>query len=917
MEAVLIEETTLTRFFYHAAMRFLLASVLALAIPLRAQQLTTPEAALGQPIGADNFLANYTQLSRWWRKLATESSRMTLESIGKTSYGQEMLMAVISSPQNLAKREEYRRIANRLCAGRMDEAEARRLAASGRSVVWIDAGMHATESVAAQNILELVWRMVSRNDAETLRILDDVILLVCPANPDGMEMVAKGYMATGKVGRLPVLYQRYVGHDNNRDFYMASQPETRAIDRILYRRWTPQIVYNHHQTAPRGTIIFTPPFRDPFNYNVDPLVVRGIDLVAAHMNNRFAREGKRGVISRTGAPYSTWWNGGLRTTVYFHNMIGILTEVFGKPTPTKIKQTINRRLPYGDYPMPIASQPWHARQTIEYLQTANYAILDLASRYRNELLLNFWRMGHNSVRRGSEDHWTVTPKLIAIAKQRDDESAFEDPALRDARAYVIPRNQPDFAAATRFVNALIRCGVEVHRASRKFTLGGASYAAGCFLVRCDQAFRAHVRDMFEPQWHPDDVGSGGTPVRPYDSAGWTLAMQMGVQFDRFYDDVQGPFEPLDTTVRVLPGKATDGRAGWLIRAGSSNAFFAVYRLLGIDRPVQRLQKALDLGKARFAPGTFFLPRGKNTPTTVHELADNLGIDCVGIDKKPTVPLQSLKAPRVGLFDVWGGDIATGWTEWALREIGIQPKRVFGDRVLRGELHRDFDVLIFQTGLPSFAKKRGGRKPKPITDAFLAKLQAALPPFEDWSHIGARRTTLTRKNCKTALRAFVRDGGKLLAVGKQCDSLIHLFELPVQSGIQVEGKDGKLRPANHSEFFIPGSLVRVRVRGDSHLGWGMPSETVTMFRRSPVFRVVDQDEAADPPIRVDTVLSYAANDALASGWAIGAKHLADRPAALDIHVGAGRIFLFGSDVLYRGQPWTTFKLVFNALLDPNR
>ena len=227
-------------------------------------------------------------------------------------------------------------------------------------------------------------------------------------------MVARGYMATRRVGGLPVQYQRYIGHDNNRDFYMANMPETAAINRILYRRWFPQIIYNHHQTAPRGTIIFTPPFRDPFNFSCDPLVVRGIELVSAHMNARFAWEGKPGVISRSGASYSTWWNGGLRTTAYFHNMIGILTESFGSPNPSQITQRAG--LPSGDHPMPIPTQEWHARQTIEYLQTANFAILDLASRYRPELLFNIYQMGRNAIDKGSRDHWTATPRLARRAE---------------------------------------------------------------------------------------------------------------------------------------------------------------------------------------------------------------------------------------------------------------------------------------------------------------------------------------------------------------------------------------------------------------------------------------------------------------------------------------------------------------------
>jgi hypothetical protein len=241
--------------------------------------------------------------------------------------------------------------------------------------------------------------MCSRDDTEVRRILDEVVLLACPVNPDGYELVCNAYRATRSM-TIPVLYQRYIGHDNNRDFYACNQIEAQNVNRVFYRDWRPQIVYNHHQTAPKDTIIFTPPFRDPHNYLVDPMVVRGIEIVSAHMNQRFAAEGKPGVISRSGAPYSGWWNGGLRSTNYFHNIIGILTESFGKPEPTPIGQPLERRLPYGDYPDPVPAQVWHARQTVEYLQTANFAILDYAARYRRELLRDMHTMATRAIARG-------------------------------------------------------------------------------------------------------------------------------------------------------------------------------------------------------------------------------------------------------------------------------------------------------------------------------------------------------------------------------------------------------------------------------------------------------------------------------------------------------------------------------------
>ena len=338
-----------------------------------------------------------------------------------------------------------------------------------------------------------------------------------------MELVSNWYMREQdplkrSYGSIPRLYQKYIGHDNNRDFYMSAQPESEAINRVFYHEWFPQIVYNHHQTGPAGTVLFAPPFRDPFNYTFDPMVVAGIDLVGAAMHSRFVAENKPGATTRTGTGYSTWWNGGLRTTVYFHNMIGLLTETIGSPTPMEIPFVVSRQLPQGNLIAPIAPQKWHFRQSVEYSITANRAVVDVAAKNREDFLFNIYQMGRNSIERGNRDTWTVYPGRIAEVQEAIDRERRQNaeargaggdgpgagggrggggggrgggaplkyyemlrkPELRDARGYIIPFNQPDFLTATKFVNALIKTGITIHRASSDFQVNGKSYPAGSY-----------------------------------------------------------------------------------------------------------------------------------------------------------------------------------------------------------------------------------------------------------------------------------------------------------------------------------------------------------------------------------------------------------------------------------------------------
>src|SRR5579863_10401956 len=315
-----------------------------------APKITTPKEALGFNLGDDYMVANYTQLEAYWKTLATESDRMKLVDIGLTSENRHQYMAIFSSPENMKKLDHYKEISQRLAhAEGLTDEQAHALAREGKAVVWIDGGLHASESVGSQQLMEWVYQLASRTDPETIRILNDDIVLCVQANPDGQELIANWYMrgtekpdgplvdpARRNMCNLPRLWAKYIGHDDNRDFYMSNMKETTNMNHVLFLEWFPEIMYNHHQTGPDGGVIFMPPFRDPFNYNVEPLVPLGIDMVGAAMHSRLVAEGKGGSAMRSGANYSTWWNGGLRTITYFHNMIGILTEIIGEPTPTTI-----------------------------------------------------------------------------------------------------------------------------------------------------------------------------------------------------------------------------------------------------------------------------------------------------------------------------------------------------------------------------------------------------------------------------------------------------------------------------------------------------------------------------------------------------------------------------------------------------
>ena len=254
---------------------------------------------------------------------------MELREIGETVLGKPLLVLFISSPENLAALDRHRDNARALAHAEISEEEAIRISRDGKAVVWIDAGLHATEVAPAQMMPLLAHRIATEESEEVRKIRNEVILILMPCmNPDGLDIVASWYRRNLKTPfettRPPELYHHYVGHDNNRDWFMNNMPETAAVSRVLYHEWFPQIVYNHHQTGPAWARIFLPPFADPVNPRIHPGVTTSVNLIGSAMANRFAMKKMPGAVSDM--IYSMWWNGGMRTAPYFHNMIGLLTE---------------------------------------------------------------------------------------------------------------------------------------------------------------------------------------------------------------------------------------------------------------------------------------------------------------------------------------------------------------------------------------------------------------------------------------------------------------------------------------------------------------------------------------------------------------------------------------------------------------
>lgn len=880
-----------------------------------AQKVPTPKEHFGFNIGDNYQLANFTQTEAYFKKLGETSDRAKYTVIGKTEEGRDQFMLIVTSPQNHKKLEYYKQLSQKLGNADVGMDEAKQLAKEGKAIVWIDGGLHATEVVGIHQLIETAYQLTSRTDEETMRILDDVIILMTHANPDGQELVSNWYMREPKpekrsTANLPRLYEKYAGHDNNRDFYMMNLKETQNISRQLFIEWLPQIMYNHHQAGPAGSVLAGPPYRDPFNYVFDPLVITGLDAIGAAMQNRLNAENKPGFTSKAGSVFSTWYNGGLRTTTYFHNMIGLLTEIIGSPTPSDVPLVTSRLIPNAATPNPVTPQKWLFRQSIDYSVSLNYAVLNYASRNRDELLYNIYLMGKNSIDKGNKDTWSLSPsKIDEMNKLYQDslkkvnkaatgnvpvkfyDSVMKNPAFKDARGYIIPGDQPDFATATEFLNALIRTGVVVQKATADFTVTGKKYPANSYIVKTNQAFRPHILDLFEPQDHPNDFQyPGGPPVPPYDAAGWTLAYQMGVQFDRVMDAFDGPFEksPRGELLK-LSGSVAVSSKGYMLDARANQSFKAVNILLSSGEEVFRVAN-----NAGNNIGSFFVPATSRSKTIIDKIVKENSARFLSVSKRPPSLVKINKA-RIALWDTYGGSMASGWTRLIFEKFNYQFDVIYPKDIDSGNLKDKYDVIVFVGGaIPSLNNRNNFNSDR--------RADSLIP-----SEFKAMTGRITAEKSIPQLKLFMEQGGSVVTIGSSTQLAYHL-KLPVTDAM-VEIDSGAEKVLSREKFYTPGSILKVSVGNNQMAAAGMQNEADVYFDNNPVFRL-NPDAVSSGVIK--PIAWFATDKPLRSGWAWGQAYLKNGVAAFEASVGKGRLYVFGPEINFRGQSHGTFKFLFNQL-----
>jgi len=819
--------------------------------------IPTPESIIGFKLGSDYKLANWDQIAEYFYALDKASNKIKIVELGETEMGNTLLIALISSPENLKNLEKYKAIQHKLADPRLtSDAELPQLLKEGKNVVHISCCLHSSEVGATQMAPIVAYQLATQNTPVVKEILENVILILYPCiNPDGTQLVANHYMKQNpgpgvRVESLPRLYNKYTGHDNNRDFYMFTQKEHKLVAKQLYEEWFPEIVFDMHQKGSSQTAcrIFVPPFADPVNPTIHPLVIRQQELIGGYMSTDLTSNGYPWVEDHS--HFTLWWHGGLRTSVAFHNMIAILTEVasanLASPVPPQEKIDENHTTTKTvDYPVKwIPDRPWRLADIVEQDRLAVFAVLKAAARNKDMILRNFYIMNKDAIEKGK------TEKPFA---------------------YVMTADQHDIGAFVYFLEVMLTQDTDFHIATKPFTVAGKQYPAGSVLLYLAQPARPNILALMEKQLFPSGK-------RPYDIAGWTLPLLMGV----LYDKIDEPFEA-ETTAYTKATPVTNVVShpkpkAYYIGVNSIDHFRAVNRLLKKGYSLSILTSPSTINEHKIDPGSIVVENQNNAAKDIELLKKDLSLTIIEADPPGDSAGVAIRKPRIAVADN-PRSMPVGWLRWLLEKHEFDFSLINSKDFEQGNLNSRFDVILF-------IERPGGEN-------------------RDWrrrrSDRGDRSRTEQRQKINEQrekyaeqIRQFVKAGGTVIAWSNLADYMIETLKLDVNT--IPDSKD-------REKFGCPGSVLRIEVNTSHPVTYGMQKDGFAFFRNNLALKAKNHQVLG----------KYPNTNPLASGYLLGANIIQGTDNIIYDTIGRGRAVIIGFEPVFRDRPVATFKLVFNSIL----
>jgi hypothetical protein len=839
-------------------------------------QILSPVEFFGHEMGVDRKLERWDKIVEYFWHLNASPCVKVVE-LGKSTEGNPFLLVIIASEENLARLDEIREMSWKMAHPEgLTEERVEEIATEGRTVIAMTMSIHATEVGGTQMAPELVYEVATSPEHEEVR--HNTVLLVFPSfNPDGQIMVTDWYnqhLDTKYEGvSTPFLYHKYTGHDNNRDAIHLSQNESKMVAKVMYKEWHPQAYIDHHHMGSYGARFYIPPFANPIDEKVDPLIWTEQQLYGGMMATMLEATGKTGIESA--ATYPGEFMPTFNYIPCWHNICGMLTESASAKLATphyvhhhQLRPSRRGRPEYRaqmGFPHPWPGGWWRLRDIVEQQKVSALATLKVAARFREMILRNMHVKASRSIKAGKSEA---------------------------PYAFIVKPDQHDKLTAYKFMKLLTDMGVTVSRSKREFRAEGVTYPKGTFIVFVAQSCRPYILSLLQRTFYragPFSYRPDGSPISPYDLCTYNIAEFMGVDLHEVGEPLEGNFEEL-TSIRFPRGRVETGGTGFLLDCKTNDSFAAVNRLLRRGIEVHRTHESVEDKDGTFPVGSFYVPPGEGVEEELDKLSKRLHVEFLA------APEDGFTHERVGMLRIgmyqryWGGNIDEGWTRWLLERYRFRYKTIRDANVNRGRLSRRHDVIILPSdhkslilgeGIEEFLKKRRG-------GAF------TIPEYPEEYRSGIGKEGVEK------LKEFVEDGGTLICLGEASNFAIDELKLPVVNAL------AELKP---TEFLCPGSTLHVNVNGESKLAWGVSDDLLIIFRNNAAFEVKSGPRNEE----MEVVLSYPEERIMESGWLIGEKYLSRRAALIDAKVGEGRVILYGFSPQFRAQSDATFKLLFNALL----
>ncbi len=831
------------------------------------KKVTSPEEFFGFELGSDRRIARWDKIIDYFKILEKESGKLKVINMGPSTMGNPFLLVIITAPENLANLDRLQEVNAKISDPRgIAESEIKKLVKEGKAVMCQSMSLHATEIGGTQMAPELTYDLISRDDEETRRILDNVVFCLIPCfNPDGQIMVTDWYRKTlgteYEGAGLPWLYHKYVGHDNNRDGDYLNMIESVYAAKVMYRDWVPQAYIDHHHMGSYGARLYIPPYCDPIRPYADPLIWREMSWYGAHIAYKLEENGKAGILNA--AQFPGWGHFGWHWITPFHNIAGMLTESASAKLATPLYihpeqlQAGSRQFPeyeaQASFPNPWPGGWWRLRDIVEQKKIASWALLDIAARNKETVLWNAYLKAKRQTERGANGK----PK-----------------------AYVIPPVQHDYLTTVKMINTLLLSGIEIKQARKPFYVGNATYKEGSFVISLAQPKMGLIRNLLGRTLYPDNEWTrddDGSPLRPYDLATHNMNEFMGVDVVPVDEACQGDFRIIDGRVETS-GEVETGGAGYLLDGKLNASFKAVNLLLDKGVTVQRVDKA----SSEASPGDFIVAKGSEI--MLKDVADLTGVDFKALKGEIKVGTHLVKPVRAGMYQrYWGGNMDEGWTRFVLEQFAFPYTSLKDAEIKKGGLNKKYDVIIFPTDSTGMIMGE-------ISGRYRRYLSSVPPEYH--SGIGDKGVQ--------ALKEFVEKGGTLVTLGEACNFAIDKFALSVRDAVEN---------TTWKEFFCAGSTFKVNFDNTNPLAYGMPSEGFVVFYSSLAFEVTPNQHNE----RYETVVRFKDKDILQSGWLIGEEYLSNKAAMINAEYGKGNVVLIGFRPQHRSQTHGTYKLLFNALM----